>query len=134
MSAPFLGTHEGEAAMLRALLREGLILRLFQNDVRPGRTATLRTFREASFPGYEPIDIPGDVWKYGPGLPVHASAPPQIFTRSAAGTSEDIYGWYLTTPDGAVICAARFPDPPWDLRREHDALKVIPFLEMPAGD
>lgn len=135
MSEPLYAfTYAGEAALLQALIDRGLTLRLFCNDRRPKRGDRAADYKEASFPGYSPIKLAASVWKVEQGTaksPTVATAPYQMFLRTTAGDREDVYGWYLTAPDGAVVCAERFEGAPWDVARGRDAVEVRPAVGMP---
>jgi hypothetical protein len=103
--------NQAGEAFLDLVLAVNYTLRLFKNDVFSGRTlAELRAlteanFTEATFSGYAAIAIPGGGWTTTPANPSVGSFAQQTFIRSATGTLENVYGWYLTTTAGGFLRA-----------------------------
>jgi hypothetical protein len=81
------------------------LLRLFSNNVTPDNTTTLGGLTEATFTGYAAVTLSG--WSAA-SLAAHvasSTANPITFTLTAG--SQNIYGWYVTSADGELICAGR---------------------------
>lgn len=120
-------TFEAEAAMLQALVNLGLTLRLFGNDRTPARGDRAKSYTEVAFPGYKPIRLAGSVWTVRAGQegrPTEATAPFQLFQRTKTGAAVNVYGWYLTAPDGAVVAAGRVGETPFDVVRAREAVEI----------
>jgi hypothetical protein len=101
--------NQAGEAYLDLILAVGYTLRLHKNDVYSGRTtAQLRAltqtdFVEATFPGYAAVPIAGGAWTTTPGDPGVGSFAQQAFIRSSTGSTELVYGWYLTTTTGGFL-------------------------------
>lgn len=119
-------TEAGEALALRAWLGletvQPWLLHLFTNDHEPGKGDTLVSYREASFPGYQPLPLPG--WQLeGKG----ASHPACVFTRQGGGSTVTAQGYYLTS-GSTLLGGERFPESV-SLARLHDWIEVELELE-----
>lgn len=94
-------------------------LRLFKNDYTPDQTSIFSSFTEADFSGYAAVDI-SSAWN----APTTVSHRGQInhadgvFTHNGGGTSNTIYGAYVTfhngslSPSDYILWAERFDSSP----------------------
>jgi hypothetical protein len=81
------------------------VLHLFSNNVTPDNTTTLAGLTEATFAGYSSVTLGG--WTAA-SLAAHvasSTANPVTFTLTSG--SQNIYGWYVTSADGELLCAGR---------------------------
>ncbi len=125
--------NEGYVAILTALVRSGLTLRLFANDRRPHVRDRRQDYHEAAVLGYAPVPL--DPARFTITAPMHAKdgdTPARavfdevewIFGQPAGGF---IYGYYITTADGTVVAVERF-DHPFEVVNRRDRLAIIPVL------
>lgn len=121
----------GENLVLEALVNktapQNLVLRLFQNNITPGESDTAGTYTEATFTGYSAITLTGASWvSASEGSIAFAQ---QTFSSSAAQTTQNIYGYYLTqTSSGILMYAERFSDGPYPVTNNGDQIKVTPTI------
>jgi len=134
---PMAGAILGDTGLtwaLGAVLGERLFVRLYRNDVFPGKTSTLGDFLAAAFPGYVDIELTS-LWP-APAIDVNgsaASAPVDVmWTRGVGGVAETDYGWILyANPDPfSVYVAGRRQPIPWftSLPGDHVQLRLSAFL------
>lgn len=80
-----------------------LKLHLYSNNFTPTTSSTVGSFTECTFAGYSAQDIDG--WAYDT-VASHVAdmlASAKTFTRSTTGTSQNIYGYYVTDQAGTTL-------------------------------
>jgi hypothetical protein len=140
---PAVLPDEGEVQMLAIALGieapETLSLRLFVNDTTPGLADVTADYVEMSGHGYAAKALAAGVWTLtaadaGTNTPAKASAPAQHFVFTAAGAPADVYGAFLVGLDsGSLWGAQRFPDAPYHIENEGDAIEVTPTVRLRSG-
>jgi hypothetical protein len=91
------------------------LLRLFTNNITPGKNTVIGDLTEATQAGYSPITLTGTNWTVGTSGGVSsASYPQQIFTFTAIAT---VYGYYVTTSEATpqLLWVERFTVSPYVL-------------------
>lgn len=132
---------DGENRFLTLALAINYTLRLFTTDVTTGLTdedieALDETdFTEATFAGYSAATLTGGSWTIVSTDPSYARYAQQTFTRSSTGTSQNVYGYYLTNPGDAdsLVGFEQF-DGPIAIAANGDAIRVTPLLTLDEGD
>lgn len=130
--------NQGEEAWLDLICAVNYTLGLFKNDVTTGRTKaqlnalTEADFLPATFAGYAAVNLTGGAWTTTPGDPSAATYAMQTFTRTSTGTTQAIYGWYLTTTAGGLLrCFGRFaPAGGYDITNINEEIRVTPRIPM----
>jgi hypothetical protein len=105
--------NQAEVILLQAFInQEDLDLRLFKNNHTPVDTDTEADYTEADFIGYATELLVAGNWTFTPGDPALASyAPNVIFTSTAGGQSQTIYGYYVTQRlSGKLLWAEKYSD------------------------
>ena len=116
--------------MAKRATPENLKLRLFKSNTTPAETDTAATFTEADFTGYANVNLTGSSWTVTGGDPTIASYAQQSFTSSAAQTSQNVYGYYMTRVTGGELALAeRFPDAPYPIANNGDIIRITPRIE-----
>lgn len=117
----------GKAAMLELVVRSGLTLHLFANDIEPGPQDTLGSFVEPSEGGYKPKGLMPKQWVVKNGIAAH---PATVYTFSGPTQPSIIYGYFVTLGN-IVMWAERLPKP-FPVNLQGDTLTITPsitFLE-----
>lgn len=89
-----------------------LTLRLYRNDYTPDEDSETLDFTEANFSGY--LAQAANTW----GIPFTDTDRGRInevihnFVHNGGGVNNNIYGYYLTYPDGSLAWAERNPFAP----------------------
>ncbi|MDW8265244.1 MAG: hypothetical protein RMJ52_07915 [Gemmataceae bacterium] len=121
----------GELLMLESGLTgdNAWSVRLFTNDHTPGPQDTTPNYTEAAFAGY----VPASLVRKGPAATDADGRAVQEyqmiewhFTGNDPGPQ--LYGFFIVTPNGQLVCACRFDDPPITLSQNDPYLRVIPRL------
>lgn len=127
----------GEVLMLKNIVgfvsANNLVLKLYKNDKTPAEGDDASLYAEATFTGYANTTLTGTSWVVGSNTSGYSNAQYaiQTFTSSAAQTSNNIYGYYLTSgPGGQLVWAERFSDGPYPISNNGDAIKVTPYIEL----
>jgi hypothetical protein len=106
----------GEVALLnfiRLQLNSLGRLRLFKNDVTPADSDTVGTYVEATFPGYAVQTTPSFTVASSVTGVAQITHPALTFLRSAGGSGDTIYGYYVTDAAGTTLYwAERDPSAP----------------------
>jgi len=104
----------GWLAILDAAVDAGVLtrIRLFQNNAVPAYTDTFADYVEADFSGY----FGYTALAFGASFVNDANqgeidSPPITWTHDGGGTSNTIYGIYVTNDADTLIYAERFPAP-----------------------
>lgn len=112
----------GEVAMLNSILSvtasavlDPLILKLYSNNITPANSDTAGTYTTVVGGGYASVSLDKTNWVVTGGSPSVAQYNAFIsfsFTgaTNAPGT---IYGYYIVDTNNTLICAERFPAPPF---------------------
>lgn len=125
MLFPNVGEKNALALLFQA---NTFVLHLFKSNTTPVAATVIGDFTEADFAGYAAatLDLSATITTNGGGA-AQLVAAAATFTRSSTGTSQNVYGWYITQA-GNLICAHRFSDAPVVLTNSGDALTVTPTL------
>ena len=100
------------------------LLRLFTNNLMPGKYTVIDDVIEAVEDGYLPITLTGASWTIATDAGVNsASYAIQTFTFTEAVT---VYGYYLTTQDDELLWIERFSDGPYTLPGPGGEIAVTP--------
>lgn len=114
---PLVVPDLGEIFLLDLLLREDVssadrfLLHLYKNDYSPNRVSELIDFEEATFAGYEVVELARDQWSESETVGGYAvSLYGTGYQQWVATTGDqDIYGYYVTDQaDEVVLWAERF--------------------------
>ena len=127
-------TKEGHMETLKLMLSKNLVLRLFENDIKPDYYSTINDFKEVGSGGYSPKILNASKWKFGfiEDIPV-AVYPEQLFIFN--GPVGLIFGSYITDTNGEVVrVAKRFDDGPYEVLRMKDNITVGPKIRLPILD
>lgn len=109
----------GEIELLKVMLQTALAVdqvwhvHLFQNDYHPNRESVLDDFVEATFSGYEVLDLNRDQWLDPVTIGGVASTTYGVTLASWVSTSgsQVVYGYYVTDEgDSVVLWAERTSD------------------------
>ena len=99
-----------EERMLRSILSETVIYRLYTNNYAPTETSEASDFTEAAGLGYVSAVLTPGGWNYAQGVPTVASYANQTF--SFTGALGTVYGYFVTRQsDGALMWAESFATP-----------------------
>lgn len=127
----------GEIYMLQNIVGKNatantLYLKLYQNAVTPGEANTVADYTEANFTGYANIALTGASWTVSSASGYsNATYAIQTYTSSAAQSTQQIYGYYVTSgPGGQLLWAEKFTDGPYPITNNGDAIKVTPFISL----
>lgn len=125
---PNNGEGDMLAYMLNKITPEGLVLKLFVNDITPSETDTAASYTEASGNGYANVALTGSLWTITEGSPSNASYPEQSFLFT--GDAGNVYGYFLVRAgSGRIAWAERFSDGPYDIV-SGDTIKITPTLTL----
>ena len=126
--------NAGQTYTLGALVAKAAatvpILNLYQNNYTPAETDTGASFTAASFTGYAAVSMStGASWTTSGGNPTTMSYTQQTFTCSSTGTTQQIYGYYVTaTTSGTLLWSERFSDGPYPITNTGDNIKITPTI------
>lgn len=113
---PLVVPNVAEERILELFLNQGLVLKLYSNDIIPAEDNTSGTFIEVAGAGYASKALSFNEWAITPGDPTVGLFAEQTFAftgvTSGPGT---IYGYYVVASDGVLMWAERF------------AAAVVPF-------
>jgi hypothetical protein len=133
---------EGEIVLMDWMLSDGpadLVLHLYKNDYTPHRESVVTDFTEADFVDYASVTLTVAGWQ--PAVLDMGAAQKKwgsdFLAFATSGTSQVIYGYYVTTADGlTLVWAERFPAPQtvtvtspamlWPLLRGHSEVEPAP--------
>lgn len=128
--------NQGEKILLDLLLSIGMTMKLYKVDVTAGLTATQKealteaSFTEATFSGYTSKALAGGFWATTASDPSTGIFAQQSWTRTVTGTTETIYGYYMTrTSDGKLLWFERFTGPV-GMTTNGDILRVTPTITL----
>lgn len=106
-----------------------LKLHLYSNNVTPTTASVLGDFTECTFAGYAAQSIVN--WT-APSITSHVAtigADPLTFTRSTTGTSQNVYGYYVTDAASAVLYWAELdPSGPKVVTNAGDSITITPQI------
>jgi len=102
-------------------------VRLYKNDYTPTDTDTVANYVEADFNGYSAQAAVGWSAATGDGLGrAFTQATQLVYTKAAGGTTNQIYGYYVTDAGGNLLWAERDPNAPIPMVNTGDQYKVTP--------
>lgn len=127
--------NNGEGDMLSAIVAkaaaENLVLCLYKSNTTPGETDNTASYTEADFTGYSALTLTAASWVITEGAPSNAAYPQVTFTSSAGSQSQNVYGYFLKrVTSGRIAWAERFPDGPYQIVNNGDAIKVTPIITL----
>lgn len=139
----FVVSNEGEKLLLEAAVGKvaagNLKLKLFKNDVTPAHDSTVASFTVADFTGYTTATLTAASWNAGAAgtgtgtaLANKASIDyaQQTFTMGTPGTTNTIYGYYITdNAETTLLGAERFSSAK-AMAVSGDAIKITPKLTL----
>lgn len=126
----------GEVLMLKNIVNNtaptNLVLKLYQSNTTPAEGDTAATYTESNFTGYANVTLTGASWTVGTVAGTsNATYAQQTYTSSAAQTTQNVYGYFVTAgPTGTLLWAERFTDGPYPITNNGDAVKVTPYIEL----
>lgn len=127
LNVPNTGENIALGVLVNKTAAQDLVLRLYQNNIVPADTDTAATYTEATFSGYAPITLSGATW----GTPTNGSIayPQQTFTHDGGGTSNNIYGYYVTqVTSGTLVYSERDPAAAFLIANLGDNIKITPTI------
>lgn len=115
----------------------GVNLHLFKSNITPANGDVLSDYtspHEADFGGYAPIAIANIDWSAA-GLDgsdrAFSTAPLQTFTQDGGGSSNTIYGYFVTdSTDADLLWAERDPAAPVTVDATHRVYAVVPKFTL----
>ena len=126
----------GEVKLLEMALKDAnpgdMIIHLYVNDKTPVEGDNLVSFSEMSTQGYVSQVLTRANWVVSSAAGVSTAQYPQlVFTFDGTGDDTNVYGYYITTNDGAekLLWAERFPNA-ITVRNNGDQIKVTPKMEL----
>jgi hypothetical protein len=120
---------QSSAALLAEMMRLPRTLRLFVNDVIPGDETGRGDLQEApGDKGYAAVILVPAQWTITPGKPPLAEYPKVVFTFT--GAMGNVYGYFVTAPDGTLRWVERFLDGPVPVRNNDDQIKITPRIVL----
>lgn len=117
-------TRAGAEHMIRNMLREDTLLRIFVNDVAPRMDDTLSSFVEPQAGGYEPKTLQAASWNVSGFAATH----PEV-RFEFNGPIGMLHGWFLTTVTGTILIAERI-DAPLNYSRFGGVFRIAPFFQL----
>lgn len=127
LNVPNVGENIALGVLVNKTAAQDLVLRLYQNNIVPADTDTAATYTEATFSGYAPITLTGSSW----GTPTNGSISyaQQTFTHNGGGTSNNIYGYYVTqVGSGILVYSERDPAAAFLIANLGDNIKITPTI------
>lgn len=107
---------------------QDLVLKLFSSNTTPAETDTAATYTEATFSGYAAITLAGASWGAPSGGSITYGSQ-QTFTHDGGGTSNSIYGYFVTQlTSGTLLYAERDASAPFTLANNGDNVKITPTI------
>ena len=128
LNFPDVGENIALEAIVNKTAPQNLVLHLYSNNITPSDTDTAVTYTEATFAGYAAITLTGASWNAASGGTIAYSAQ-QTFTRSTTGTTENIYGYYVTQlVSGTLVYSERDGAAPFPITNSGDNIKITPTI------
>jgi len=106
------------------------LLRLFTNNLTPGKSTVIADVTEATAPGYVPYTMVGSSWTTTSNLGVNSAVySEQTF---AFTTGVTIYGYYVTTIEGTprLLWVERFSTAPYTLPAGGGEIAISPRFTL----
>lgn len=139
----FVYSNSGEKLLLDAAVGKvaagNLKLKLFQNNYTPIHTSVHSDFTVATFTGYTTATLTMASWNagvagtgVGTALANKASIDyaQQTFTMGTPGTTNTIYGYYITDSAETTLLGAELFTTPKSMLVSGDAVKITPKLTL----
>lgn len=103
-------------------------LKLFTNNLTPGKSTVIGDITEANQAGYLAITLTGTSWTFDSTNGINsASYAQQTFTFTEAVTA---YGYYLTTQANDLLWIERFSDGPYVLSEDGGNIRITVSLKL----
>jgi hypothetical protein len=100
---------DAEVLALQEILNNGLVLKLYSNNIVPAETDVAGTYTEVSGGGYASVALPYVGWTISSGDPSYGLFAQQVFTfTGATAAPSTIYGYYVIDNLGNLRWAERF--------------------------
>ena len=115
----------GRAAMLELIVKAGLTLELFTNDVQPGSSDTTGTYTTPSGGGYASKKLAGKGWVVKNGV---AIAPEQVFTFTGPIKPNLVFGYFVRL--GNILMWAERSEQPFPVNLKGDTFIVVPTFTL----
>jgi hypothetical protein len=110
----------------------GGTLRLFTSPTTVSDSTVIGSMTEATFTGYAGVALTESSWATAVtsgGVASSTYGAAVTFTRSATGTGQTVYGWYITDAGNTKLYAsALFANGPYTLANNGDSVTVTPTL------
>jgi hypothetical protein len=104
------------------------LLRLFTNNLTPGKSTTIANINEATATGYSPITLTGTSWTVTSSAGTNSAVyNQQTFTFT---TGSSVYGYYITTIAGDLLWLERFSVAPFVLPSGGGEIAITPKLNL----
>jgi hypothetical protein len=128
LNVPDTGENIALEALVNKTAGQNLVLKLYSNNLTPSDTDVAGTYTEATFTGYAAATLTGASWNAASAGTITYSAQ-QTFTRSATGTTENIYGYYVVqSGSGILVYSERDASAPFAVTNNGDAIKITPTI------
>ena len=130
----------GSLAILRAFFNnifpagtKNLTLKLFTNDLLPGRDDITADYTEAAGGGYASKTLTNGSWVESNTDPPYVSYAEQTWTFTGGLTgNQTVYGYYVVNDNGVLILAGRLGEPQV-INEANDEIKLTPKFELSWG-
>lgn len=120
--------NSADLLMLSYILNRSTLLRLFTNNLTPGKTTVIGDITEASGSGYNNLSLSGGSWTIATADGTNSGTyAQQTFTLTGAIT---VYGYYLTTTSNQLLFAERFDTAPYVLPSDGGEILVNPKFNL----
>lgn len=108
-----------------------LTVHLFQNNKVPADGDGVGDYTEATFSGYNAQNASG--WSaptlQPDGVHFQTQATAMIFTHNGGGTSNNVWGYYVTNSGGVLLWAEQFTSPPIFMSVTGDFISLVPTFQ-----
>lgn len=106
-------------------------IRLFVNDLWPRPDDDATSFLEASFDGYRALSL--KTWSsvyLNTRFEGETVAPPQVWTVGTGGGVDEVFGYYMTDPDGRVMLSERDHRGPQPMDSPGTIYRIVPKIDL----
>lgn len=110
-------------------LPEGLVIRLYSNNIIPQETDTITNYVEVVGGGYASIGLVAGNWTILAGTPTSAEHTEVVWTFT--GAVGNVFGYYVSRLTGLeLMWAERFSNGPFNIQTNGDEIRVTPRLTL----
>ena len=107
------------------------VLHLYQNNHTPADADTVSAYTECTFAGYAAQSITGWTTPTATGHVSRSTATKLTFTRTSTGTTQTVYGYYVTDAGGTNLLWAELdPSSPIPITNNGDTYAVTPSRQQ----